>query len=124
MNDGSSLWLRHFTGPAIRIPLFFDLTEGDYEGFGVFSLDIIPAIVKNINHGIIFQSQHRAGVERETMLDGDLDTDLRDDGLGLLQSHNARPLTLIFGLRGVNLVFTLLSGRFFRVPSKKVLTAL
>jgi hypothetical protein len=89
--------------------LFFDLTESYDQGFRVFALDIIPAVIENIDDGVVLQPQHGAGIERKTMLDGDLHTYLRDDGFSLLKSHNTRPLTLMSTLRGVNPDFTLAS---------------
>ena len=98
---------RDFAGPAIGIPLFFYLAKRDDERLSIFALDVVPPVVEDIDYGVVLQPEHRARVERKPMLNRDFNTDLRNDGFGLLKSHNTRPLTLMSGVRGVNPDFTL-----------------
>ena len=76
-------WLRHLTSPAIGVPWLFNLAEGDDQRLGVCPLDVVAAIVKNVDHRVIIQPQNRPPVASKTMLEGDLDTGLQEDGFGL-----------------------------------------
>jgi len=78
---------RHLAGPSVWIPLFFNLAKGDDEGVYIFTLNIVAAVIENIDDRVVLQPQHRAGIERKTMLDRDLNSDLRNEGFGLLKRH-------------------------------------
>lgn len=91
---GSGDWERRrtfawgLTRPRVRVPWLLHCLKQDKEIFGVLALDVVTAIIKNIDHGIVIQPQYGAGIKREPMLQGDFDTSGRDNGCSLLDCHN------------------------------------
>src|SRR5262249_35806084 len=86
--DGWRRLARHFPVPSIGVPGFLGLAKQRDESVGIFTLDVVTAIIKNIDHGVVIQSENGAGIEGKSMLKGDFYAGLCQYFFGLLDGHS------------------------------------
>ncbi len=65
---------RHGSVPGVRVPRLFHGAEQLGDLLRVLALDVIATIVKNVEDGTVIQAQEVAGIEGESLPDGNDDS--------------------------------------------------